>query len=636
MSVDISRLSEGLPAKQQKAVRQEYRQRAKNPTTAFLLCFFLGIFGLHCFYLGKTVQGVFRLVISPLVIPGLIWEIFDLFRIDHEVYERNLKVAEQVVAAAMLSVPNAAAEREAIAELDGLVRAQQGAAASASAPTASAPPAQPEAAAPAPAVEAPAPPARDEAPPVWPVPAALAAEAVLGSAPAKPETEWAATDMQSAAVQPAPPAGDATVDAPAAAFAPAADAPAEPAVSAPSWAPPARLAMESEPLAVPLDTPPPMWAPAAPASALEELPPAVWVPPVPPEPAPAPWFEPSEPAKPAAAETPPSAWEPAAPAGLVWASASQPEWTSADMADLDAGDESLDHWTDITAEMVAQAAQAADEEAPLGAAAPLAASVAHEGAMAYVAGAGPAAAPAGDVTDRGTDVGDPGQLADVGEGAWGRVRVTLPGDPTPQPQAAAGDTAAPASVERPAGGEDNPLLVLIPDEPHTPAPYGDTATATFGGLAAALGTGAVLASAESAPEREPAQLTPLPLAESAAAEPASMPAAGSYETHVAEEEHDHPAGGARRVVKRVRVVRRLVVNGQVVQEASAEQVVDADADTAATAASLQQTLGTTDSETLAALAAQAGLQLDGEPTPPAQGAPTPGTGGAGGASSPGA
>jgi hypothetical protein len=53
----------------------------------------------------------------------------------------------------------------------------------------------------------------------------------------------------------------------------------------------------------------------------------------------------------------------------------------------------------------------------------------------------------------------------------------------------------------------------------------------------------------------------------------------------------------------VRVVRRLVVNGQVVQEATAEQVVDADADTTATVANLQQTLGTTDPETLAALSA---------------------------------
>jgi hypothetical protein len=66
---------------------------------------------------------------------------------------------------------------------------------------------------------------------------------------------------------------------------------------------------------------------------------------------------------------------------------------------------------------------------------------------------------------------------------------------------------------------------------------------------------------------------------------------------------DAGAASTTRRVKRVRVVRRLVVNGQVVQEATAEQVVDADADTTATVANLQQTLGTTDPETLAALSA---------------------------------
>ena len=59
-----------------------------------------------------------------------------------------------------------------------------------------------------------------------------------------------------------------------------------------------------------------------------------------------------------------------------------------------------------------------------------------------------------------------------------------------------------------------------------------------------------------------------------------------------------------RTVKRVRVVRRLMVDGKVVQETAAEEVVDADADTAATAARLREELGATDPDTLASLAQQ--------------------------------
>jgi hypothetical protein len=67
-----------------------------------------------------------------------------------------------------------------------------------------------------------------------------------------------------------------------------------------------------------------------------------------------------------------------------------------------------------------------------------------------------------------------------------------------------------------------------------------------------------------------------------------------------------------RRVKRVRVIRRLVVNGQVVREVAAEQVVGADVDTMATAANLQESLGTTDEATLKALVENVDLNLSGE------------------------
>ncbi len=36
----------------------------KNKTTAALLAFFLGVFGAHKFYLGKTVTGIIYIVIT--------------------------------------------------------------------------------------------------------------------------------------------------------------------------------------------------------------------------------------------------------------------------------------------------------------------------------------------------------------------------------------------------------------------------------------------------------------------------------------------------------------------------------------------------------------------------------------------
>jgi hypothetical protein len=73
------------------------------------------------------------------------------------------------------------------------------------------------------------------------------------------------------------------------------------------------------------------------------------------------------------------------------------------------------------------------------------------------------------------------------------------------------------------------------------------------------------------------------------------------------------------------VVRRLVVNGQVIEEATAEQVVDAGADTAATARSLQESLRGNDfQQRIAALSAPlAPPPAAATPAPPDQ--PSTGT-----------
>lgn len=59
-----------VQAPQQQSVYVHKFEKSKG--IALLLCFFLGGFGVHQFYLGNTVQGVFYLLFSWTCIPAII------------------------------------------------------------------------------------------------------------------------------------------------------------------------------------------------------------------------------------------------------------------------------------------------------------------------------------------------------------------------------------------------------------------------------------------------------------------------------------------------------------------------------------------------------------------------------------
>lgn len=145
MSVDIARLTAHLPPPQREMIQHEYRHKADGETAAFLYCFFLGIFGAHRFYLHQWGKGFARLLLpllavaaaagvlalgldptlivvtaGPLLLIALIWMIIDLFRIDAEVAARNLKLAERLIANSLLA--DASVERQAATKLDTVVR----------------------------------------------------------------------------------------------------------------------------------------------------------------------------------------------------------------------------------------------------------------------------------------------------------------------------------------------------------------------------------------------------------------------------------------------------------------------------------------------------------------------------------
>jgi hypothetical protein len=111
-----------LTLEQQDAVQREYDARAKDPTTAFLLCYFLGLVGAHRLYLGQWGAATLRLLL-PLtavalailgvldVLPfatfslaviailcGLVWEALDLVHLDQEVNTTNSALMDHLFA----------------------------------------------------------------------------------------------------------------------------------------------------------------------------------------------------------------------------------------------------------------------------------------------------------------------------------------------------------------------------------------------------------------------------------------------------------------------------------------------------------------------------------------------------------
>jgi TM2 domain-containing membrane protein YozV len=121
MSVQYDLAPQLSPA-QQETLQRAYDARAKNPTTAFLLCYFLGVFGAHRIYLGQWGAAALR-VLLPLIAVGLtilgfldvlsfatfslavitllcalIWELLDLARIDREVNAVNAALMDRLLA----------------------------------------------------------------------------------------------------------------------------------------------------------------------------------------------------------------------------------------------------------------------------------------------------------------------------------------------------------------------------------------------------------------------------------------------------------------------------------------------------------------------------------------------------------
>ncbi len=69
-----------------RAADMRYEPGAKNYTVAWLLLTFLGVFGIHRFYLGKWVTGIIYLCTGGLFLIGYL---YDLWTLNSQVSEAN-------------------------------------------------------------------------------------------------------------------------------------------------------------------------------------------------------------------------------------------------------------------------------------------------------------------------------------------------------------------------------------------------------------------------------------------------------------------------------------------------------------------------------------------------------------------
>lgn len=90
-------------------LESEVKNKGKNMVIAYLLWWFVGIFGGHRFYLGKTGSAIAQLIISifsfltMIIIIGFItiigvaiWVIVDAFLVHQWVKEHNIELEENI------------------------------------------------------------------------------------------------------------------------------------------------------------------------------------------------------------------------------------------------------------------------------------------------------------------------------------------------------------------------------------------------------------------------------------------------------------------------------------------------------------------------------------------------------------
>lgn len=89
-------------------LESEVRTYGKDMTVAYVLWIFLGIFGAHRFYMGKTGSAIAQLVLTLTVIGSFVttvWWIVDAFLLHTMVKERNDYVESNIIDQILIQKP---------------------------------------------------------------------------------------------------------------------------------------------------------------------------------------------------------------------------------------------------------------------------------------------------------------------------------------------------------------------------------------------------------------------------------------------------------------------------------------------------------------------------------------------------
>ena len=90
---------QGLDPKYQMMLENDMQKMAKKPVIAWLLWFFLGMFGAHRFYLGHTKVGV-GMVVSLIFTGGVVtlfWWIIEAITLSNRIKQVNENIESQLI-----------------------------------------------------------------------------------------------------------------------------------------------------------------------------------------------------------------------------------------------------------------------------------------------------------------------------------------------------------------------------------------------------------------------------------------------------------------------------------------------------------------------------------------------------------
>lgn len=107
MNYNLQRKSQ-LDARELMLLESEVKTYGKNMVVAYVLWYFLGIFGGHRFYMGKIGTAVTQLILSITLVGTIvttIWWIVDAFLLHTWVKERNDYVENNIINQILIQKP---------------------------------------------------------------------------------------------------------------------------------------------------------------------------------------------------------------------------------------------------------------------------------------------------------------------------------------------------------------------------------------------------------------------------------------------------------------------------------------------------------------------------------------------------